>query len=69
MVSFSTPLPATWQKTINGAAALAIVRDLQPLIFTDNRDGMAAFVEKVFKAGQSVAFVKKSNQGIIFTLA
>ena len=35
-------------------AAFAVIQDLRPLGFAENKDGMAAYAEAVFKAGQRV---------------
>lgn len=42
------------KKDIADAAALAVVLDLRPLSFAENREGMTSFARSVFLAGQSV---------------
>lgn len=42
------------KEEISDAAALAVVLDLRPMGFTENREGMAAYAKAVFSAGQSV---------------
>ncbi len=41
------------QKSVDQAAAKAVIMDLRPLGFTDKFEGMTAFGEAVFRAGQS----------------
>lgn len=47
-------LPSKCRQEIADAAALAVVLDVRPLGFAENKSGMEAYAGAVFRAGQSV---------------
>ena len=53
-VSIPQNLATRCRQDIARAAALAVVLNLRPLGFADNKEGMSAYAEAVFRAGQSV---------------
>ena len=44
------------REAISRSAAMAVMLDLRPLSFAEDHEGIAAFAESIFKAGQSIPY-------------